>query len=131
MYTLVLHRLSYDQRSVREYRVANSEHCANARTDWLKETESIREIRYDLGILSDGFRPEYSRRYVHLPGWGISMEWKSAGAHFQQQLAGVLSGLLYKECELYMTFYHSQIAKRRCCNAYIASLRDSASTMSP
>jgi hypothetical protein len=30
------------------------------------------------------------------------MGWKSAGAHFQQQLAGVLSGLLYKECELYM-----------------------------
>jgi hypothetical protein len=32
----------------------------------------------------------------------IPMGWKSAGAHFQQQLAGVLSGLLYKECELYM-----------------------------
>jgi hypothetical protein len=30
------------------------------------------------------------------------MGWKNAGAHFQQQLAGVLSGLLYKECELYM-----------------------------
>jgi hypothetical protein len=27
---------------------------------------------------------------------------KSAGAHFQQQLSGILSGLLYKECELYM-----------------------------
>jgi hypothetical protein len=27
---------------------------------------------------------------------------ESAGAHFQQQLSGVLSGLLYKECELYM-----------------------------
>jgi hypothetical protein len=32
----------------------------------------------------------------------IPMGWKSAGAHFQQQLAGVLNGLLYKECELYM-----------------------------
>jgi hypothetical protein len=30
------------------------------------------------------------------------MGWKSAGAHFQQQLAGVLNGLLYEECELYM-----------------------------
>jgi hypothetical protein len=30
------------------------------------------------------------------------MGWKSFGAHFQQQLAGVLSGLLYKECELYV-----------------------------
>jgi hypothetical protein len=30
------------------------------------------------------------------------MGWKSAGAHFQQQLAGVLNGLLYKVCELYM-----------------------------
>jgi hypothetical protein len=28
--------------------------------------------------------------------------WKSAGAYFQQQLAGVLNGLLYNECELYM-----------------------------
>jgi hypothetical protein len=27
---------------------------------------------------------------------------KSAGAHFQQQLAEVLSRLFYKECELYM-----------------------------
>jgi hypothetical protein len=29
------------------------------------------------------------------------MSWKSAGAHFQQQLT-VLSGLLYSECELYI-----------------------------
>jgi hypothetical protein len=48
------------QRSVREYQVADSEHSTNARTDWLEETESIRKIRYDIGILSDGFRPEYS-----------------------------------------------------------------------
>jgi hypothetical protein len=32
----------------------------------------------------------------------IPMGWRSAGAHFQQQLAGVLNGLLYKKCELYM-----------------------------
>jgi hypothetical protein len=60
---------------LREYRVANFEHRANARTNWLEETESIRKVRYDIGILSDGFRPEYSRRgIVHLPGRGISMK---------------------------------------------------------
>jgi hypothetical protein len=33
----------------------------------------------------------------------VPMGWKSAGAHFQQQLAHtVLSGLLYSECELYI-----------------------------
>jgi hypothetical protein len=44
---------------VREYKVANSEHRANALTDWLEEAESICEVRYDVGILSDGIRPEY------------------------------------------------------------------------
>jgi hypothetical protein len=29
------------------------------------------------------------------------MGWQSAAAHFHQQLAEVLSGLLYKECELH------------------------------
>jgi hypothetical protein len=32
----------------------------------------------------------------------IPMRWKSAGAHFQQQLAGFLNGLLYHKCELCM-----------------------------
>jgi hypothetical protein len=54
------------------------------------------------------FRPDYLRRnIVHLPWWVyrwkcIPMGWKSAVADCQQQLAGVLSGLLYKECDLYM-----------------------------
>jgi hypothetical protein len=58
--------------------------------------------------------------------------WRSAGAHFQQQLAGVLSGLLYKECELYiddiLPFADSE---EEILHAYIASSRDFASTMSP
>jgi hypothetical protein len=74
-----LHRLLYDQRSVgqyrltlhvREYRLADPEHRANA-----EETKSIREVRYDVRILSDGFRLEYLRRnIVHLPERGIPME---------------------------------------------------------
>jgi hypothetical protein len=71
---VVLHRLSHDQRSVREYRLADNEHRTNTGTNWFKETESIREVRYEVGILSDGFRPEYSRRnFFHLPGRSIPM----------------------------------------------------------
>jgi hypothetical protein len=96
-------RFCIDFRSVREYRVANSEHRADARTDWFVEAEIIREVRYDIGVLSDGFRPEYcdATTFIYPGGvyrWKrIPMGWKSAGEHFQQQLAGVLN-----ECELYM-----------------------------
>jgi hypothetical protein len=88
--------------------VANSEYRANARTDWLEETEVLAKFNMTSGYLPMAFDPSIrdATSFIYPGGlyrWKrIPMGWKSAGAHFQQQLVGVLSGLLYKECELYI-----------------------------
>jgi hypothetical protein len=49
------------------------------------------------------------------------MGWKSAGAHFQQQLAHtVLSGLLYSECELHIddTLAFAPSEEKRLCRLF-------------
>jgi hypothetical protein len=66
------------------------------------------EFRYDFGIILNGISPGYISRpsctqAVVFLLKRVPTGWKSAGAHFQQQLAHtVLSGLLYSECELYI-----------------------------